>query len=85
MDFLSEDFDPEIHPEYPWNRAPTDEELWADGGPMRELTVEELHNVTRKQHLKRPRDSDEADGDGNNFDQPLSGEGPDQPESNLEI
>jgi hypothetical protein len=41
-EYLSEDGDPERHPEYPWNREPTEEELGRQGGPMRDLTPEQL-------------------------------------------
>ena len=31
-DFISEDDDPNINPQWPWNQAPTEEELWRFGG-----------------------------------------------------
>eukprot|EP00802_Teleaulax_amphioxeia_P010086 Tamp_10111.p2 GENE.Tamp_10111~~Tamp_10111.p2 ORF type:complete len:184 (+),score=33.85 Tamp_10111:605-1156(+) len=47
-DFISEDFDPEINPQWPWNQPPTEEELWRNGGPMRDLNATELKALMAK-------------------------------------
>ena len=51
-DFLSEDFDPERRPEYPWNRAPTREELDRYGGPMRDPSMQELLAARRSKRRR---------------------------------
>lgn len=48
VDFLSEDDDPDIHPEWPWNQPPTEEELWRFGGPMRDHNATELRALMAK-------------------------------------
>lgn len=70
-DFISEDFDPDINPQWPWNQPPTEAELWRWGtGPMRDLNATELKALMGKGkglHLgppgMAPRAADD-DGDG---------------------
>jgi hypothetical protein len=48
-DFISEDFDPDINPQWPWNQPPTEAELWRWGtGPMRDLNATELKALMGK-------------------------------------
>jgi len=48
VEFLSEDDDPERNPQWPWNQAPSEEELWRWGGPMRDLNKSQIKALTAK-------------------------------------
>jgi predicted outer membrane repeat protein len=48
VEFLSEDDDPERNPQWPWNQAPSEEQLWRWGGPMRDLNRSQIKALTAK-------------------------------------
>lgn len=60
---LSEDIDPARHPEYQWNRPPTQEELWREGGPMRDLNADDIRKI-REGGKGRKRKPPRGLGDG---------------------
>jgi len=60
-DFLSDDFDPEIRPDWPWNQPRTESSMEEEGGETYDLTAEELRRLERK---RQPKLEDKSSEDG---------------------